>query len=137
MARRHFNEALKPDFALIVSDIEAALSHRGCTLIEIYLTGGYARALSQGAQGVPALDLQALVARAEKTRGDVDILVGYRSLRDGIEVDPNDLALEVNDGADEAGPGGKDFLIDIWISSEPIIPRSGAVKVYPNLNWRP
>lgn len=133
MARRHFNEAMKPDFALIISDIEAALSRRDCTLIEVYVVGGYARALSQGAPGLRAADLQSLVARIEKTRGDVDILVGYRPLREGIEIDAKDLAIEVNDGVDEAGPSGKDFLIDLWISSEPIIPRPGAVKVYPEL----
>jgi hypothetical protein len=131
MARRHFNEAMKPDFAVIISDIEAALSRRHCTLIEIYVVGGYARGLLQGAQGQRAVVLHSLVARIEKTCGDVDILVGYRPLREGIEVDAKDLALEVNDGVDESGPDGKEFLIDTWISSEPIIPRPGAVQVYP------
>jgi hypothetical protein len=134
MARRHFNEAMKPDFALIVSDIEAALSRRDCALIEVYVVGGYARALSQGAQGLRAGVLRTLVARIEKTCGDVDILVGYRPSREGIEVGAKDLAFELNDGVDEAGPNGKNFLIDLWISPEPIVPRPGALKVYPDVD---
>lgn len=132
MGRGHFNRLLKPDLARIVEAVGDALAERGCTLVEVYLTGGYGRVLSQALSRASGADYQALLDGCDKVRGDVDLLVQFRPTPAKTILDPRELERQLNEGIDETASGGKDYLIDLWLSDQRIVPRSSSsVRIYP------
>ena len=132
MGKRHFNGDCRPNLATIVRAIGEALERRGCVLVELYLVGGYGRVASGASCGIPLAKLQEMINLSDKTHGDVDVLVGYRSSKDQIAIEASDIEYDLNSGAERRDLGTKDFQIDIWLSDLPITPKSStAVRLYP------
>lgn len=133
MARRHFKRDLKPDFAALTKEIEVRLRARGVDLGEIFVVGSYRDQLNAAFEATGESEVNTLVNVIEKTAGDIDILIRCRGENLDLAAIKEWLDVELNDSAWIAGAREKDFSIDLWLTDQPILPRTARpIQIYPN-----